>query len=190
MKTFKEQKWMIIIYAVVAIAVGLVESILAFVNIDSAIAAVSYTIAIGLFAIGLMHIISSLVAFTKAFFKASLVFGAFAIAVGIVLMMRPDLIKDFLIPFVACLALALGVVMFAKAILGIVYKYKGSWIFLYVLFFVLATTLGTLVLVYQGASTKAIYVTTGIVVTIAGVALLVFGIKLLSKKPEEKDESK
>ena len=184
MKTFKEQKWMIIIYAVVAIAVGLVETILAFVNINAAISAVSYTIAVGLFVIGLMHILSSLIAFTKSFFKASLIFGAFAIAVGIVLIMKPLLIADFLIPFVACLALALGVVMLAKAIIGIIYKYKGGWIFLYFLFFAIATTLGILILVYQNASRTAIYAVTGITVAIAGIALLVFGIKLISKKED------
>ena len=190
MKTFKEQKWMIIIYAVVAIAIGLVEAILAFVDINTAIKAVSYTIAIGLFAIGLMHILSSLIAYTKSFFKASLVFGAFAIAVGIVLIMIPSLIAEFLIPFVACLALALGAVMLAKAIIGIVFKYKGLWIFLYFLFFAAATTLGILILVYQGASRTAIFGVTGIAVALAGVALLVFGIRLLTKKEDSKTEEK
>ena len=188
MKTFKEQKWMIIIYAVVILAVGLVEAILSFVDIGAAIKAVSYTIAIGLFAIGLMHILTSLIAYTKSFFKASLVFGAFAIAFGVVLIMRPFLIAEFLIPFVAVLALAFGAIMLTKAILAIVYKYKGLWIFAYFLIFALATTLGILILVYQNESTQAIYAAPGIVVALAGIALLVFGIRLLTNKKSEESK--
>ena len=182
MKTFKEQKWMIIVYAVVIIAIGLVEAILSFIDINAAINAVSYTIAIGLLAIGAMHILTCLVAYTKSFFKTSLIYGAFAIAAGVVLIMQPYLIALFLIPFVAVLALAFGAIMITKAILAIIFKYKGLWVVVYFILFALSVTLGVLMLVYQGASTQAIYCATGIALTAAGIALLVFGIRLLTKK--------
>ena len=185
MKTLKGQKWMLIVYAVVLIAVGLVEFILGIVDIKRAINVVSYALACGLILIGLLHIISSLFADTKAFFKAALVLGSAAIAIGVVLIVEPFLIAAFLIKFVAVLALSLGVVFGVKAVLAIVYKYKGGWIFLYFLFHVVSILFGVLALVYEGAFTQGIYCATGAIVFFAGVFLLVAGIKLLSAKSED-----
>lgn len=189
MKTFKEQKWMLIVYAVIFIAVGLVELILSIVDIDAAIKAVSYSIAAGLFVIGAMHLLTSFITDTKAFFKASLVLGAFLIAIGVVLVVEPYLVATFLIPFVAVLALAMGAIMLTKAILAIIYKYKVGWIILYFVFAAIAITFGVLILVYNnGASTQAIYAASGAAVVILGIVLLVFGIKLLVAKDDNKKE--
>ena len=190
MKTLKGQKWMLIVYAVVLIAVGLVEFILGIVDIKSAINVVSYALACGLILIGLLHIISSLFADTKAFVKAALVLGSAAIAIGVVLIVEPFLIAAFLIKFVAVLALSLGVVFGVKAVLAIVYKYKGGWIFFYFLFATLFITFGILILVFEKRSETqiAIYASTGAFILILGIFLLVAGIKVLTKKSDVIDQ--
>ena len=190
MKTLKEQKWMLVVYAVIFIAIGLLELILSIVNLGAAIRVVSYAIATGLFIVGIMHIVASLVAETKTFFKIALVIGSIAIAAGVVLCINPFLMADFLIKFVAVLAIALGVVLIVKAILAIVYKYKGGWIFFYFLFATIFITFGILILVFEKRSETqiAIYASTGAFILILGIFLLVAGIKVLTKKSDVVDQ--
>ena len=185
MKALKEQKWMLIVYAVLFIIIGSLELILSIVNLDAAIKVVSYAVATGLFIVGLLHIIASLIADTKAFFKSALILGSIAIAIGVVLIINPYIIASFLIKFVAILALALGAVLIAKGVIAIVYKYKGIWIFLYFLFATLSITFGILALVFENKNdltAKIIYASTGAFVFVLGVFVLVMGIKALSKK--------
>ena len=97
---------------------------------------------------------------------------------------------DFLIKFVAVLAIALGVVLIVKAILAIVYKYKGGWIFFYFLFATIFITFGILILVFEKRSETqiAIYASTGSFILILGIFLLVAGIKVLTKKSDVIDQ--
>ena len=181
MKTLKEQKWMLIVYASLFIAIGLVEFILSIIDLGAAIKVVSYAVAASLLVVGVLHIVASFVADTKAFFKGALILGSIAIAMGVVLFIEPYLIAGFLIYFVAVFALALGTVLLIKAILAIVFKYKGLWIFLYFLMATLAITFGILALVYQGRFTQIIYCATGAFLIALGIFLLVFGVKALKK---------
>ena len=185
MKTIKEQKWMLFVYASLFIALGLVEFILGIINPSLAIKVVSYIIAAGLLVVGLLHIITSLVAETKTFFKVALVLGCIAIALGILLFINPYILSDYLVIFVAVLALALGAVLIAKAIIGIIFKYKAIWIVVYFLMAALAITFGVLALVYQGEFTQIIYCATGALIFALGIFMLIFGIKVLSKKEDK-----
>lgn len=190
MKTFKEQKWMLLVYALIFIAVGIVQFVLSILDVNKAVAAVSYALACGLFALGLMHIITCFITDTKAFFKVALVLGAFAIAIGVVLILNPLLIKVFLIPFVAVLALALGAVMLVKAIVAIVYKYKAGWIVLYFSLFAICVTVGVVFLVYLGVdiAVATIFATAGIALAALGIFIFVFALRLLIKKKDDKEE--
>lgn len=182
MKALKEQKWMLIVYASLIIAIGLVEFILSIINLGVAIKVVSYFVACALLIVGLLHIIACFVSETKAFFKGALVLGSIAISLGVVLFIDPFFISGMLIYFVAVLALALGVVLIAKGVLGIIYKYKGIWIFLYFLIATLAIVFGILALVYQGQFTQIIYCATGAFLFVLGIFLLIFAIKALTYK--------
>ncbi len=184
MKSFKEQKWMLIVYAVLFIVIGLIELILSIFNLAAAIKVVSYSIAIGLFIIGLMHIIVCLVAYTKAFFKAALILGSIAIALGVILVVDPYILAAYLLIFISVVALALGTVLLVKAILAIVYRYKGGWIFLYFLFATLCLTFGILALVFRNKVEieQAIYCASGAFILAIGIFLLVAGINLLNNK--------
>ena len=182
MKTLKEQKWMLIVYASLFIALGLVEFILSIINLDAAIKVVSYSVAGALLLVGLLHIIASFVADTKAFFKGALILGSIAIALGIVLFIVPDIIPGLLIYFVAVIALALGAVLLAKAIIAIIFKYKVSWIIFYFILATLAITFGILALVFnRTTTTQIIYCATGAVILGLGIFVLIYGIKALKK---------
>ena len=188
MKTLKEQKWMLFVYASLFIAIGLLELILSIVNLGVAIQVVSYAIATALLAIGLLHIVASLVADTKAFFKGALILGSVAIAAAVVLFIDPYLFAGFLIYFVAVLALALGVVLIVKGILAIVFKYKVGWIVLYFIMAVVAITFGVLSLVFKGQFTQIIYCATGAFILAAGIFLLIVAIKFSGSKQQAIDE--
>lgn len=186
MKTFKEQKWMIIVYGVILFAIGLVDLILSIVDLGSAIKVVSYCIAGGLFVIGLLHIVANLIKDTKSFFKGALALGCIAIALGVVFIVYPLMLGDFFIIFSAAFVIAISAVFLVKGFIGIKFKYKKSWIFLYFLLATIGITLSILAFVYEGSSTvtQIVYITMGAIGVAVGVTAMVYGIKLLNKKDE------
>ena len=171
-----------IIYAVILISIGMLELILSIVNLGLVVKVVSIAIACALFVIGLIHIVTSLVVNTKDFFKAELVLGAIAIAIGIILCIETGLIASFLVYLVASFLLSFGTICIVKAVLAFVYHYKTSWKVAYILFAVLAITGGVLALVFRGESAQTIYCVIGGTIFIIGVLELVYGIQTLSKK--------
>lgn len=184
MKTLKEQKWMIVVYGIVLFAIGLVDLILSIVDVGSAMRVVSYAIACGLFTIGILHIITNLIKDTKSFFRGALVMGCIAIAVGVVFCVYPFMLGNFLVYFAAALVIALSAVLITKGIIGIIYKYKASWIFVYFLLAVLGITLSILGFIYGESETvkQIIYIIIGAMGIAIGVVLIVYGIKILTKK--------
>ena len=190
MKTLKEQKWMIIVYGVILFAIGLTEFILSIVDLSASIRVVSYTIAIGLFIIGILHIITNLVQDTKSFFRGALILGCICIAVGVVFFVVPEVLGTFLVYFVASLVIALSAVFIAKAIIGIKFKYKVSWIVLYFLLATIGIVLSILGFVYidkSSAVAQVVYCVMGAVIAVIGILVLVFGIKALTKKKETEE---
>ena len=186
MKTLREQKWMLFVYAALFIAIGLVEFILSIINLDAGIKVVSYSIASALLLVGLLHIITSFINDTKAFFKGALILGSIAIAIGVVLFIVPWIIPEFLIYFVAVLALALGAVLITKAVLAIIFKYKVSWIIVYFVLAAVAITFGILSLVYRMTFTQIIYCATGAVLLGLGIFILIYAIRSYKKiAPQE-----
>ena len=95
--------------------------------------------------------------------------------------------KDFVVLFVAILAIALGAVLIVKAIIAIVYKYKGFWIFLYFLFATICITFGILALVFEhknDIAAQIIFASTGAFIMAVGIFLLIAGIKATTQKNE------
>ena len=186
MKTLREQKCMLFVYAALFIAIGLVEFILRIINLDAGIKVVSYSIATSLLVVGVLHIVTSFIDDTKAFFKGALILGSIAIAIGVVLFIIPWIIPEFLIYLVAVLALALGVVLITKGVLAIIFKYKVSWIIIYFVLASLAIVFGILALVYRIEFTQIIYCVTGAVLLALGIFILIYAIRSYKKiAPQE-----
>ena len=186
MKTFKEQKWMIVVYGIILFAIGLVDLILSIVDLGSAIRIVSYCIAGGLFTIGLLHIAANLIKDTKSFFRGALALGCIAIGLGVVFIVYPLMLGDFFIIFSAAFIIAISTVLLVKGIIGIKFKYKKGWVFLYFLLAIIGITLSILAFVYEGSSTvtKVVYISMGALGIAVGLSAIVYGIKLLNKKAE------
>lgn len=184
MKTLREQKWMIIVYGIVLFSIGLVDIILSIVDLGSAMKVVSYCIAGGLILIGLLHIVTNLIKDTKSFFKGALVLGSIAIATGIVFIIKPLILGDFFIYFSAAFVIAISTVFLIKGVLGVRFKYKKSWIFLYFLLAALGITASILAFVYEGSQTvsQIVYIAMGAIAVSVGVVAIVYGIKLVEKK--------
>ena len=184
MKTFKEQKWMIIVYGIILFAIGLVDLILSIVDLGSAIKIVSYSIASGLFVIGLLHIAANLIKDTKSFFKGALALGCIAIGLGVVFMVYPLMLGDFFIIFSAAFIISISAVLLVKGIIAIVYKYKKSWVFAYFFLAAIGITLSILAFVYEGSATvtRIVYISMGALGIAVGLAAIIYGIKILNKK--------
>ena len=167
-------------------AIGLVDLILSIVDLGSAIKVVSYCIAGGLFVIGLLHIVANLIKDTKSFFRGALALGCIAIALGVVFIVYPLMLGNFFIIFCAAFVIAISAIFLVKGFIGIKFKYKKSWIFLYFLLATIGITLSILAFVYEGSSTvtQIVYITMGAIGVAVGVAAMVYGIKLLNKKAE------
>lgn len=192
MKTFKEQKWIVLVYGVILFTIGVVQFILSIVDFKSAMDLMSYVVAIGLLIIGLMHILAAFIANTKAFFKASFVLGSIAVACGVVFIIMPHILGQFIVYFVPVLLLTIGSIFLAKAIVAIVFKYKVGWIIVYFLGATVGITLGILALVNLNSSpavSQVIYCLIGLTIAAIGVVLFAFGIKTLTKKEDNKEET-
>ena len=189
MKTLKEQKWMILVYGVILFTIGIVQLVLSIVDFSSAMKGLSYAVAVGLFVIGLMHIITDFIDDTKSYFKGSLALGSIAIASGIVFIVIPSILGVFIVYFVPSLLIVLAAVLLIKAIVGIVFKYKTSWIISYFIGATIGITLGILAFVYLEKSlavSQIIYCIIAVVIAAVGVFLFVFGLRQLTKKSENK----
>ena len=190
MKAIKEQKWTILVYGVILFTIGVVQFVLSIVDFHSAMTWMSYVVAIGLIIIGLMHVLIAFIANTKEFFKGSLILGSIAIATGIVFIIIPSILGTFIVYFVPAILLVLGAIFLAKAILGIIFKYKGSWIFLFFLCATIGIVLGTLAFVYLNKSitvSQIIYCIIASVIAAVGVFLFVYGIRQLTKKESSEE---
>ena len=192
MKTFKEQKWIILVYGVILFTIGVVQFILSIVDFKSAMDLMSYVVAIGLLIIGLMHILAAFIANTKAFFKVSFVLGSIAVACGVVFIIMPHILGQFIVYFVPVLLLTIGSIFLAKAIVAIVFKYKVGWIIVYFLGATVGITLGILALTNLNSSpavSQVIYCLIGLTIAAIGVVLFAFGIRTLTKKVDNKEET-
>lgn len=188
MKALKEQKWQILVYGVILFTLGVVQFVLSIVDFSSAMNILSYAIAVGLFIIGLMHILTALIVDTKSYFKSPLVIGSLAIATGIVFVIIPSIVGAFIIYFVPSILLVFGAILLVKAILGIVFKYKTSWIVSYFIGATVGLALGILAFVFLNRSltvSQIIYCIIAVIIATVGIVLFVVGIKLLTKKYEE-----
>ena len=187
MKTIKEQKWMIIVYGVILFTIGVVQLILSIVKLSSAMELMSYALATGLFIIGLLNIITTLITDTKSFFRTSLVLGAIAIACGVVFVVVPSLLGSFIVYFSASMMLVLAAILIVKAIIGIVYKYKTSWIIAYFAGATVCLVLGILAFVFLKKSmavTQVIYIVIAVTLIVLGILVFILGVRSLNKKSD------
>lgn len=183
MKLNTKIDWINIVYGVLFAIAGILIIVFAYVDLLIVDQALSIIIAVSLFVVGLIYLIASFVSQTKEFITSGLILGSMAIALGIVLLILPGLVGDFLVYFLAAFLVAGGAVALAKAITGIVFKFSALWIVGAFVIAAVGITLGSVILAISGSVTKTIiYTIMGAGIFAAGVAELIVGIKLLKAK--------
>lgn len=183
MKLNTKIDWINIVYGVLFAIAGILIIVFAYVDLGVVDTALSIIIAVSLFVVGLIYLITSFVSQTKEFITSGLILGSMAIALGIVLLILPWLVGGFLVYFLAAFLVAGGAVALAKAITGIVFKFSALWILGAFAIAAAGITLGSVILAINGSVTKTIiYTIMGAGVFAAGIAELIVGIKLLSAK--------
>ena len=181
MKKVFENRWLTIVVASLIVVLGVLTFVFALVNDSIVDNVISYSLAASFFIVGLIYMLTALIAHTSDFFTVSLVLGSICVAFGIVLCIVPSVIGLYLTYFVASLLLALGTMFLIKTVLLIVCKQRGSWIALYIFATLICIAGGILVFCYLGAAKKIIYCIIGASVVVCGALLLGYGIKKVSK---------
>ena len=185
MKKIAENKWMPIVISSLIIVIGILTFVFTLVDIGVVDQVISYSLAASLFVIGLIYILTSLIAHTSEFFTGSLILGSLCIAVGVVLCIVPNVMGVVLTYFAGALLLAFGLMLGIKSVLLIVFKQKVSWIIAFITATLICITGGILVFCYLGAAKVVLYCILGAAVAIAGILFLVLSIKAARKKEEK-----
>lgn len=183
MNFLSKYKWGELVEGIVTLIIGVLVIVFAIVNQGIIGEVVSYVLAAALFLYGLITIIVALVTHTKELFTATLISASLAIAIGVVLCVKPDLLASFFTLFLGVFLIAYGAISLFKGIFLVVYKAKWAW---YVISFIIAAvciTVGILALIPEtvGDLMMVIYIIVGVVISVYGVIGIVSGVKKLSK---------
>ncbi len=177
MKTlFKKYPWMQIVLGVLLLAVGVTTIVLAFVNGSIIDRTLSIIIAVALFVFAAIMFFSSLFADSKTIFSLALVYGALFVALGVVLLVRPDLISAIFVTMLAVFFIAYGAVMVFKG--AILIYFRALWYWIALLFFLGTVGIvgGILALCYPGVAFTVTFVILGVGLAALGVYEMVMGI--------------
>lgn len=180
-----QKKWMLIVYGILLIAVGAVTIVLSLTNVGVVDTALSIALAVGLFIIGLLNIITSFITETEKLFTAPLLIGSIAISFGIVLCIDRGILGSFIVYLLGVLLLSLALISILKAVIFIIYKYKVTWIVLLFTFAAIAIAGGIVVLIFREESKVVLYTIIGSFIALLGLFEAFFAIRSIIKKEDE-----
>ena len=189
MNNLQKNKWLVIVYGVLLIAIGTLTLIFAITNTSVVDKVISIALAVALFIVGLLNICSSLIAHTQEFYTASILLGSLAIAIGVVLLIDTYLIGSIIVYLLGVFLLAMGTVSLFKAVIFIITKQKVMWIVAQLIIAALAITLGVIVLCFKDESKMFLYAFIGAVIILSGITEIVFVLRnFISNKKDNKEE--
>ena len=189
MNNLQKNKWLVIVYGVLLIAIGTLTLIFAITNTSVVDKVISIALAVALFIVGLLNICSSLIAHTQEFYTATILLGSLAIAIGVVLLIDTYLIGSIIVYLLGVFLLAMGTVSLFKAVIFIITKQKAMWIVAQLIIAALAITLGVIVLCFKDESKMFLYAFIGAVIILSGITEIVFVLRnFISNKKDNKEE--
>lgn len=189
MNNLQKNKWLVIVYGVLLIAIGTLTLIFAITDTSVVDKVISIALAVALFIVGLLNICSSLIAHTQEFYTASILLGSLAIAIGVVLLIDTYLIGSIIVYLLGVFLLAMGTVSLFKAVIFIITKQKVMWIVAQLIIAALAITLGVIVLCFKDESKMFLYAFIGAVIILSGITEIVFVLRnFISNKKDNKEE--
>ena len=185
---FEKYPWMQIVLGVLCLAVGITTIVLAFVNGAIIDRTLSIIIAVALFIFAAIMFFSSLFADTKAIFSLALIYGALFVALGVVLLVRPDLISAIFVTMLAVFFIAYGAVMLFKG--ATLIYFRALWYWIAILFFLgtIGIVGGILALCYPGVAFTVTFVILGVALAALGVYEIIMGILAIKGKGSKESE--
>ena len=180
-----QKKWLLIIYGILLIAVGAVTVVLSITNVEAVDTALSIALAIGLFIVGLINIVTSFITETEKFFTAPLLVGCITIAFGVVLCIHRYMIGSFIVYLIGILLLALALICILKAVIFIIYKYKVTWIVIHFVMAAIGIAGGVTVLVFRDESKMVLYAIIGSFIALLGILEVILAVRSIIKKDDE-----
>ena len=190
MKTlFSKHKWMQLVYGALLIAAGVVVIVIALNQQDQISQWLSIVVSIALFIYAAALMFTGIFSLKKKVFDLAFIYSVVFIAIGVVLLVKPMMIGEFITIFVATLLCAGGVVEIGEATAMVFFKRP---LFFIIAFYVLGAALialGVLCFSFQNDVQKIIYIASGAILALAGAIELALGIYSLFKhKEDEKEE--
>ena len=172
-------RWVKILLGVLIILAGAGLIVLGILQPEKVNLIISIVTAVILFIIGLIYVIAGVVTPLNELYSPLYFYGAFAIAIGIILLIHSDLASEILIYTIAVISLTLGVIYITRAILAIVNKMKTAVIVLFFIVGGLCLAFGIVALIFKANILQAIYIVAGAFILITGILQLVSTVKAL-----------
>lgn len=195
-KLINAYKWMSLVAAIILTLIGVVIFALTIVDCVKASdiggyptyagAGVAYTFAIGLFIIGLIYVIVSLVKEPKAFCTSTTIAAISAIIVGALFIILRDYLGAVMVKIFAWGLIIAGALFLAKSIMFIVQRQKALFIVGALVTTAVALAIGILALAPLTSKVMSliIFFVVATFMLVGGIVDIVMSIKMLTKKEE------
>lgn len=173
---FEKYKWLKFVLGGLIIVFGVVVIILAAVNTGEVGKVINIVVASGLFVLGGLILVTSLITETHKPITSALFLSSIIITFGVlVLLLRFHFHIDLtglLVYLLAVFLLVFGTVALAKAVLLIIYKQKPVFIALMFILAVLGITAGILGLCFANKLVATSYILLGVILVAIGTVLV------------------
>lgn len=187
MKTlYYRHKWMQILFGVLFLAAGILIIVFALNNNDNISKWLSIVLAIGLFIFAASSIFSGIFSLKEKYFDPGFIIGDICIAIGVVLIVFPTMIGDFIVIFVGTLLTTIGTVFLGEAVAMIFFRRPKFSIASFFLLGAVFLALGILSYAFKEDAQTVIYVAVGAIMALVGVVQAIFGIVATSKEAKAK----
>lgn len=195
-KLINAYKWMSLVAAIILTLIGVVIFALTIVDCVKASdiggyptyagAGVAYTFAIGLFIIGLIYVIVSLVKEPKTFCTSTTIAAISAIIVGALFIILRDYLGAVMVKVFAWGLIIAGALFLAKSIMFIVQRQKALFIVGALVTTAVALAIGILALTPATSKVMSliIFFVVATFMLVGGIIDIVMSIKMLTKKEE------
>ena len=192
MKTlFSKHQWMQIVYGALLLVAGTMVIIVSINNVNNISQWLSIIIAISLFIYASALLFTGIFSLQARVFDIALLYAIVFIAIGVVLVVKWELIGQFITVLIATILCAAGLVEIGQAT-AMVFFHKNK--FLIVLHYILAAVfiaLGVLAFSYQTQVQQIAYISCGIILILGAIVELILGFRsLIKRKSDKKLETK
>lgn len=175
MDLLKNNKWLTITLGILLISAGVLISVVSIVNMGIINSILSITCAVILFLFGGLVVLYSIFKSTAGIFDSSIFIGALLITLGVILCIDTSLLPELAVLILSIALISYGALTAIKAVSLLIRKDPNTSLNVIGLIFgLIALTAGILFLCFsRGEILQIIYVTTGVVVALTGVYLIV-----------------